>query len=511
VKQLPIAWLLIVAASVTLGIAVQQRQRVALKVQDPLGGHVNDFDRWMMLTPGFIAGDADYVDDLLPTPPVSLLILAPFTALSRANAQFVWVCAKLPLALLAFALSSAIVSRCGGRLTKDAVLLVLACWWLPVVIDMQEGQINFIVLLLLLGALYVVQNDTRASSLTAGSLIGLASALKVTPIIFVGYFFWKRRWMVALWAVCGLVASTLVIPALVFGWDVNLRWLRQWGGIMIDPYVTRQVILYPTSQSFGSFALRLLTPIPIFETARNDIPYGHYMNVVNWSEQIVAQIVLAVMFAVAFVGLVWTRRALPTLRCRRYLVEIAAVMSFMLWFSERTWVHHYVSFVIPLCAAGALLSDARLPPNAHRSVRLSLVMFAAITPLASEAGRVLGPNGVDWAKSAGIFLWPSVVVMAALIHFSGRRERARNSTPPMSSPNTTAMSARTPLKPSAPTRTSANPVGSRYGSISLTMIGGDGASCTATGDFRTVSSAASASERPDARDCNNVKLNRPGW
>src|SRR5207249_9789736 len=120
-----------------------------------------------------------------------------------------------------------------------------------------------------------------------GSIIGLASALTVTSTIFVGYFVWKRRWMVALWAVCGLVASTLVIPALVFGWDVNLRWLRQWGGIMIDPYVTRQVILYPTSQSFGSFALRLLTPIPIFETARNDIPYGHYMNIVNWSEQIV--------------------------------------------------------------------------------------------------------------------------------------------------------------------------------------------------------------------------------
>src|SRR5439155_12103029 len=110
VKQVPTAWILIVAASVTLGIAVQQRHRVALKVEDPLGGHVNDFDRWMMLTPGFIAGDADYVDDLLPTPPVSLLILAPFTALSRANAQFVWVFAKLPLALFAFDLLSAIAS-----------------------------------------------------------------------------------------------------------------------------------------------------------------------------------------------------------------------------------------------------------------------------------------------------------------------------------------------------------------------------------------------------------------
>src|SRR5436309_3233020 len=99
------ARLLILAALVTLGVAVQQRYRVNLKLQDPLGGHINDFDRWMIMTPQFVHDRADYLNDQLPMPPISLLALAPFASVSRPAAQFAWVCLKLPLAALVFALA----------------------------------------------------------------------------------------------------------------------------------------------------------------------------------------------------------------------------------------------------------------------------------------------------------------------------------------------------------------------------------------------------------------------
>jgi hypothetical protein len=85
----------------------------------------------------------------------------------------------------------------------------------------------------------------------------------------------------------------------------------------------------------------------------------------------------------------------------------------MLWFSERTWVHHYVSFIFTLCAAGAVLSDSTQPEITRRATRASLVVFAVATILASEAGRILGPDGIDWAKGIGVFLWPSVLVTIA--------------------------------------------------------------------------------------------------
>src|SRR4029079_8582750 len=147
------------ALLVTLGVAIQQSYRVTLKLQDPLGGHINDFDRWMLMTPAFVHGHADYVNDRLPTAPLSLLILGPFTALSRPLAQFVWVCVKLPLAAAVFALALAIVRRCHGTLTQSALALIVAAWWLPVVLDMQEGQVNLVALLPLMGGLYLAQDE----------------------------------------------------------------------------------------------------------------------------------------------------------------------------------------------------------------------------------------------------------------------------------------------------------------------------------------------------------------
>ena len=139
------------------------------------------------------------------------------------------------------------------------------------------------------------------------------------------------------------------------------------------------------------------------------------MNLLALSHGAVYQLVRAMMAGAAIAGLVWTRRPLPTLRCPRYLIEIGGVAAFMLWFSERTWVHHYVSFVLTLCAAGAILSDPAQPERARRFVRRSLIVFSCATVWASEAGRLLGPDGVDWAKGIGVFLWPSLLVTIAVI------------------------------------------------------------------------------------------------
>jgi len=406
--------MLVIATLVTLGVAVQQYYRVTLKLQDPLGGHINDFDRWMIMAPRFLHDRADYVDDQFPTPPLSLLALAPFTTLSRPAAQFVWVCLKLPLALMVFALAARMVSRSGARLTAPAMALMMACWWLPVILDMQEGQTNFLALLPLVAALYVAQRGTSASDALAGLLIGLAIAVKVTPVVFAAYFFWKRRWIVAASALAGVAFWSLAAPAIFFGWDQNLRWLEQWVGIMIVPYVAHGTVVYAMSQSFGSFALRLLSATAVFES-RQGLAELRYMNLLALSPEAVYQLVRAIMAGAAIAGLVWTRRPLPTLRCPRYLIEIGGVTAFMLWFSERTWVHHYVSFVLMLCAAGAILSDPAQPERARRLVRRALIVFSFATCFASEAGRVLGPDGVDWAKGAGVFLWPSLLVTIAVI------------------------------------------------------------------------------------------------
>ena len=300
--------------------------------------------------------------------------------------------------------------------------LVLAGWWLPVVLDMQEGQTNFLALVPLVAGVYLAQEESVWWDVAAGLLIGLAIAVKVTPAIFALYFLWKRRWIVASSAVAGVAIWSLTLPAAAFGWDQNLRWLEQWARIMIVPYLTRGTVAYAMSQSFGSFALRFFSAVPVFESNHHGVALGHYMNLFGLAPSAVFHVVRAIMITVAVGGLFWTRRRLDTLRSPRYLLEIGAVAAFMLWFSERTWVHHYVSFIFTLCAAGAVLSDATQPEITRRVTRVSLVVFAVATVLASEAGRILGPDGIDWAKGAGVFLWPSVfVTMAATCRWASQR------------------------------------------------------------------------------------------
>jgi hypothetical protein len=325
------------------------------------------------------------------------------------------VFSKLAFAYVAFALAAGIVTRTGIRLTPRATALIIAGWWFPIIVDMQEGQMNFVAFLPLVAGLFVAQRDTPASQVAAGLLIALATAAKVTPIIFIVYFVWRRRWLLSAAAVAGLGIWLLLVPALAFGWQQNLRWLGQWAQIMIVPYVTETKVVYSTTQSFGSFLLRLLTDIPAFETTRTGTLTSHYMNVMSLNETIVQWIVRVVMVVAGVIGLVWARRPLASLSSPRYAIEIGAVAAFMLWFSERTWSHHYISFLLTLAAAGMVVSDGRSAPTDRRRVERALLFFACTTFFASEAGHIFGPHGVDWVKATGVFLWASMILTAILV------------------------------------------------------------------------------------------------
>jgi hypothetical protein len=242
--------------------------------------------------------------------------------------------------------------------------------------------------------------------------------------VFIAYFFWKRRWRIAFAGVAGLALWSVAVPAIFFGWRQNLDWLGQWAGVMILPYAVAGKVVYSSTQSVGSFALRLLTNQPAFEVHREGIFEYGYMNVAALTLPQVQTLVRGLMLAVGVAGLVWSRHALPSLRSQRYVLEIGAVAAFMLWFSERTWVHHYISFVLTLAAAGMVMSDPAVPEPRRLLIKRLLVLFAGASFFASDAGRVFGPHGVEWAKAVGVFLWPSILVTLAAVSAGAREVEA---------------------------------------------------------------------------------------
>ncbi|HTV48842.1 MAG TPA: glycosyltransferase family 87 protein [Phycisphaerae bacterium] len=402
---------LILAVVITLIMARQARDRMIKKIQTHSQSQVNDFDRWMVEVPEFLYQKVDYVSDSFPTPPVTLLVFAPFTFLSSPDAQFAWVCCKFLFCMLIFYCLWLMVRRTGVELSTLAVLLILAAWIWPVLGDMQEGQTNLLMLLPLAAGICMAQLDLPRWQWVGGALVGLAVCIKVTPIIFLIFFLFKRRWHIAGGILLGLLLGLIVIPALAFGWQQNMHWLIEWTKIMILPYVARGQVAYFEGQSVPSFLSRLLRHVPAF-VSHSGTPV--YVNVLNLPENVCNWIIRGVLGVAGLYGLWWSRKAFTTLRCRRYVLEVGAVGAFELWASQRTWVPHFVTLALTLFAVGMVLSDPRQEKQVRKFALFALIANAILMFMTSDVGMIFGPDGHGWLLTFGVSLWASVLLVAVI-------------------------------------------------------------------------------------------------
>jgi alpha-1,2-mannosyltransferase len=103
--------------------------------------------------------------------------------------------------------------------------VALALWLEPITATLGYGQIDLLIVLL------IVYDLTRADTARSkGGLIGLAAGLKLTPLIFVPYLLFSRRPRQALVAL-GTFALTAAIGYALLPGDTQ----RFWGGLFLDP------------------------------------------------------------------------------------------------------------------------------------------------------------------------------------------------------------------------------------------------------------------------------------
>src|SRR5262245_17905777 len=413
-------WVVAAAAILTLLFAFHTRQRVVWNEQTRHSASLNDFARWHVMLPQFLQHHADYVGDDFPNPPVTLIFLAPFARLSAANAQFLWVCSKAIMVAGIFFLCRLMVRSAGVELAGPAIWLILAAWLWAVVGDIQEGQTNLLMLLPLVSGLALTQLERWSADWFAGLLIALSVSIKVTPLIFIPYLVFRRRWAVAVASTLGLIVWLVVVPGLAFGWAQNLRWLGQWYHIMIEPYVGGRHVEYVGGQSLASLISRTLRRVPPITVGggREAVPY--YFNVVDLPEPIVGWIIWGVLLTIVVAGVIWARRPLRTFRSRRYVIETGVIAAFMLWASERTWVPHYVTLVLTLFAAGMVLSDPVETAAARRRARWALIVSACLMALTGDLGKIIfGPHGNKYTRTLGVSFWSSVLLVAAIVRAGG--------------------------------------------------------------------------------------------
>ena len=152
-------------------------------------------------------------------PPFAALVFVPLTVLPLPVLKIAWTVIGVALLVFVVRRSAAVLGR---RLDPAATALLVAVVLAldPVRTTFYLGQINVVLLALVLADL-----TGRPESRLRGVGVGIAAALKLTPLLFVAYLLLIGRWRAAATAVATFAAAVglgfLLDPA-----DSTVYWLR---------------------------------------------------------------------------------------------------------------------------------------------------------------------------------------------------------------------------------------------------------------------------------------------
>ncbi|MGP3979935.1 glycosyltransferase 87 family protein [Streptomyces sp. KR80] len=257
-------------------------------------------------------------------PPFAAMLFVPLTL----GPVELWQALVFPagVALLAASVHLALGARNGsrrGRLRAVAALTALLFWLEPVSWTLYLGQINLLLMVLILGDLTGGDGSSRTRARLRGIGVGLAAGIKLTPALFIVHLLLTRQYRAAATATVTAVA-TVGLSLLIAPDDT----VDYWGGTFLHTDRIGEVASQMNQSVNGMLARLTDTAEPPFAL---------------WAT-------LAVLTAAAGLGLaaVAHRRGMPLLGVTLCGLTSAAV-------SPVSWSHHWVWFVplvvIVLCSA----------------------------------------------------------------------------------------------------------------------------------------------------------------
>lgn len=234
------------------------------------------------------------------------------------------------------------ISNVGRFWTAVAALAMISRF---LVRELPECGPNLILLALVWLAVYLWQ---RGRDLTAGALLGFATALKCTPGLFIAYFAWKRQWKLA---ICSSLATAVfgLAPAIWQGacdYQLHLRiWVANLRHGLEQPD--------PTAGVLGPDTLQNLSLRPAIVRWLMHLPPGHpgrldetaYIEPLDLSPLVAGGTAKAVM-AGLLLGLAWLfRKPIAERDGVAVAWECAAVGALALLLSPITWYQHCVALL----------------------------------------------------------------------------------------------------------------------------------------------------------------------
>jgi hypothetical protein len=316
-------------------------------------------------------------------PPFVALLFVPLAWLPYHLAFFVWSALSIVLYLYLWWL---VWRGLHFRLSGSDLLLGigLALLWTPLQSHLAEGQLGMVIAACVCTAWF---RSRQRESVWSGVLIGLASLVKLFPLLYFAYFLVRKRWLEL---VSGLLTFSLglALTLAVVGWPD------------VSAYV-KQVAFHDTDEHGAS-----LYNISLWGAVGRLVRSGRYFQpVVDLGRLAVVPVLLTDLVVLGVV--LWdVRRALVTREGEDHAFALVCVA--MLLLSPVTWQHGLVLLILPL----AILWRGR--PNRLGQLRLLTLFVVLAIPVVAVAQALVRHYWPEPCPPAAVLplLLPTVALLA---------------------------------------------------------------------------------------------------
>ena len=369
------------------------------------------FIRWRPQVLQFWHGVNIYENGMLfPNPPILPITLYPLMTLPPVQGALTWYYLKAGLFVLAvwfcFKMVRTEKKVLPGWVQGGVLLLALR----PVLGDLHHANNNILIMFLIVSCLMAWREGL---DVLAGIILALAICYKVTPALFVPYFMYKRSWRTVGATFMGMGLFLFVVPSLIIGPEFNAECLSSWAHRMLGPFLVKgEASPQEVNQSMVGVLTRLLTDTKV-GTGRYDVRLD--LNIVSWPPKVVGMLIkglsLGLIGMLAFLCRTNTERRDDP----RLLGEFSLVVLTMLFVSERSWKHHFVTVLLPytylMYRVGVMATTRRVRWILGSALILSTLLMATTS---SELGGLFAARqGHKIAQGYGMFLWAAVVLYVA--------------------------------------------------------------------------------------------------
>ena len=317
------------------------------------------------------------------------IFFVPFAVLPLWLAMLLWYLLSLAAVALGVKLSAEMAQAAG--LAREKLWLValpplLLAW--PLMSGLARGQTTALYYGCLMAGVYLAwkKRDGWGSVCLMGAIL-----LKVFPAALVLYYVWQRRWRLVVATLLAVAAGTFVLPSLVYGWDRNLQYQREWFVILQQPEKDPENVNDPRFDELNSPMLVRNQSLSAVAARLANNPKA------RWAGTGIALWMLGFMMG----AVAWRARGDNTLHF------LAAMLAWMLLASPMSWAHYFIALTLPLALLVRTATEDE-DRGKRRLARTVLIAFGVLGALgASRTLQYYGP--LCWATTV---LWTGILLCA---------------------------------------------------------------------------------------------------